>query len=254
MASTLQRAMIMKAPCADLRYHACMSPQDGPSFAETLRQALTRRHMRQVQLARLLNVDPSQVNRWVNGNAVPHIGTVGRIEQILETNLSDSFTRSTPDYELFVSAPISGIASEEIPAHHEAVAKVVAAASQHVNNLVWPGERIRTAADRRAAAADIVTERNMQDLYGCPAYLYLQFAEVIGPTSSFVELGFALGRKMKITIIVQRGLTTPYMLHGFGAVSATLKFLPKARIYDVETAEDAASLIAGNGRELLGLT
>lgn len=45
------------------------------------------------------------------------------------------------------------------------------------------------------------------------------------------------------------------MLRGFGAVAAELKFLPKARIYaEVTSADDAASLIANNGRELLGLS
>jgi hypothetical protein len=157
------------------------------------------------------------------------------------------------EYELFVSSPISAIVSEDIPEHHDAVAKVVAAANKHVNNLIWPGDRIRAVIDRRTAAADIVTERNMKDLVNCPAYLYLQFAEIIGPSSALVELGFALGRKMKITIIVKQGLMSPYMLRGFGAVAAKLSFLPQARIYEVDSADDAASLIASNGRELLGL-
>ena len=102
---------------------------------------------------------------------------------------------------------------------------------------------------------DIATERNMTALFSCPAYLYLQFTEVMGPSSAFVELGFALGRKMKVTIIVQKGLTSPYMLRGFGAVAAKLKFLPEVRIYtEVESPDEAASLISSNGRELLGLT
>ena len=104
------------------------------------------------------------MSRWVNGKAVPHIDNVRRIEEILKVDLSSSFTKSTPEYELFVSAPISGLADDDIPEHHDAVAKIVAAADQHVNSLYWPGERIRTAADRRVAAADMVTERNMRAL------------------------------------------------------------------------------------------
>lgn len=241
-------------PAVNLRYHAHMPPQDESKFANALRQAIQAARITQAALARELHTDQGQVSRWVNGKAFPHIDNVRRIEEILKIDLSDSFARSTPDYELFVSAPISGLADEDIPEHHNAVAKVVAAAGQHVNGLYWPGEQIKTAADRRRAAADMVTERNMRALFGCPAYLYLQFAEVVRPSSAFVELGFALGRKMKITIIVEGGLTTPYMLRGFGAVAADLKFLPKARIYtEVTSAEDAASLIANNGRELLGL-
>ena len=219
-----------------------------------LRQVLQDARISQAALARELRVDASQVNRWVNGKALPHIDNVQRIEKFLKIDLSDAFANSTPDYELFVSAPISGLADEDIPEHHNAVAKVVTAASQNVNGIFWPGERIRTAVDRRTAAADIVTERNMIALFGCEAYLYLQFADVVGPSSAFVELGFALGRKMKITIIIMQRLTSPYMLRGFGAVAASLSFLPKARIYEVESPDEAASLIEGNGRELLGLT
>lgn len=153
-----------------------------------------------------------------------------------------------------MSAPISGLADDDIPEHHAAVAQVVDAASQHVNGLSWPGGRISTAGDRRTSAADLVTERNMRELVSCPAYLYLQFAEVIGPSSALVELGFALGRKMKVTIIYKKGLTGLYMLRGFDGVAARLGFLPEARIYEVDSVDDAASLIAGNGRELLGLT
>lgn len=110
------------------------------------------------------------------------------------------------------------------------------------------------AADRRAAAADIVTEKNMTALFNCPAYLYLQFAEAMGPSSAFVELSFALGREMKITVIVQKGLTSPYMLRGFSGVAAKLRFISEARIYtEVESSDEAASLIVSNGRELLGL-
>lgn len=231
-----------------------MVTQDHANFADMLRQALQDVRISQAALARELHVDPSQVNRWVNGKALPHIENVQRIEKILKIDLSEAFARSTPDYELFVSAPISGLSDEAIPEHHDSVAKVVTAAEKHVNNLIWPGDRIRTAADRRTAAADLVTERNMTALFGCPAYLYLQFADVAGPSSAFVELGFALGRKMKITIIIKHGLTSPYMLRGFGAVAASLSFLPKARIYEVESPDEAASLIEGNGRELLGLT
>jgi transcriptional regulator with XRE-family HTH domain len=228
--------------------------QEEATFQSALRQALRNKRMNQADLAREIPIDPSQVNRWVTGKAFPHIKNLHRVEEVLEVDLSQPFSESTPDHELFVSAPISGIAAEMVPHHHDAVAKVVEAARQHVNGLIWPGERIVTAANRHAAAADIATERNMTALFGCPAYLYLQFAEVLGPSSAYVELGFALGRKMKVTIIVQKGLTSPYMLRGFGAVAAKLKFLPEARIYtEVESPDEAASLIASNGRDLLGL-
>lgn len=231
-----------------------MTTHDNARFAKALRQAMEDANVTQAALARELQTDASQVNRWANANAVPHTNTVRRIEGFLKADLADALAKSTPDYELFVSAPISGINDEDIPEHHDAVARVVSAATDRVNGLIWPGSHIKTAADRLAEAADIVTEKNMKALYSSQAYLYLQFAEVVRPSSAFVELGFALGRKMKVTIIVQQGLKNPFMLRGFSAVAESLDFLPKARTYEVASADEAASLIKGSGREMLGLS
>ena len=231
-----------------------MTAQDNARFAKALRKAMEDADIKQAALARALETDASQVNRWARGYAVPHVNTVRRIERFLKADLADALAESTPDYELFVSAPISGIEGKDIPEHHDAVARVVAAAYNHVNDLIWPGDHITTADAARAAAADIVTEKNMKALHSSQAYLYLQFAEVVRPSSAFVELGFALGRKMKVTIIVQQGLKNLFMLRGFGAVAQSLDFLPQARTYEVASADEAASLIEGNGRELLGLS
>jgi transcriptional regulator with XRE-family HTH domain len=231
-----------------------MGPQEHASFGDALRKALEGAGISQAALARELHVDASQVNRWVHDKALPQTDNLQRIEQFLGVDLATAFNKIKPKYELFVSAPISGIASEDIPGHHDAVAKVVAAARQHVNDLSWPGDRVRTAVDRQTVAPDIATAHNMTEMYGCPAFLYLQFAELIGPSSALVELGFALGRRMKVTIIFKKGLKSPYMLRGFGGVAARLPFLPDTRIYEEESAESAAALIASNGRVLLGLT
>ena len=63
--------------------------------------------------------------------------------------------------------------------------------------------------------------------------------------------GFALGRKLKTTIIVKRNLHKPYMLEGFGVVAAKLRFLPEVHIYEVDDVDEAVRLIGRNGRQLL---
>jgi transcriptional regulator with XRE-family HTH domain len=156
-----------------------MEAQGDASFPSALRQALEDAEMTQAALAGRLSIDPGQVSRWCNGKAIPHKDNILRIKGILGIDLYNSFAQSKPAYELFVSTPISGLASEDIPQHHDAVATVVGAAKEHVNTLIWPGERIRTAADLRNDAADLVTEHNITALYGCSAFIYLQFAEVV---------------------------------------------------------------------------
>jgi hypothetical protein len=95
---------------------------------------------------------------------------------------------------------------------------------------------------------------NLKVFVSCSACLYLQFAPIVAPSSALVELGFALGRRVKTTIIVQKDLNVPYMLGNFQAVASELKFLPKARIYPVPSVAEAIALITRNGRELFSLT
>jgi transcriptional regulator with XRE-family HTH domain len=229
-----------------------MGTQGGSTFGNALKASIAAARLTQANLARELKIDPGQVSRWVNGKAVPHGETVARIERILKADLSDAFSASTPEYELYVSAPIMGLDLESIGAHHESVGTVVTAARAHVNSLYWPGEGICAMSD--LAAADIATERNMKVLERCSAFLYLQFLEVVHPTSSLIELGCALGRRLKTTIIIQADLYPVFMLEGFGAVAASVGFLPKARVYRVKSVGDACDLITKNGRELLGLS
>lgn len=229
-----------------------MMPQDRLSpFGNTLRQALVARRMSQAALAKAMEVHPSQVNRWVHGRAMPGMENVSKIEKLLKIDLSDVLTHPSREYELFVAAPEGGLRPDDVADHHADVAKVLSAAREQVNGIYWPSEEDKTAADRTYKAA-MRTDRNLRVLNRCPALIYLQFAEVVNPSSAYIELGYALGRKMKLTIMVKRGLMLPYMLHDFGAVGSGLR---EVRIYpNIASADEAAALIKHNGRALLGLT
>ena len=228
-----------------------MTTQGHSTFGNALRAAIAAAGYTQARLARELRIDPGQVSRWVNDKAVPHSETVVQIGKILGSDLSASFSASTPEYELYVAAPITGLDPEDVGPHHAAVNEVVSAVRSKVNTVYWPGEIVRELSD--LAAADIATERNMQILEHCSALLYLQFLEVVHPSSSLIELGCALGRRLKTTIIIKADLHQPFMLDGFAAVAAGLNFLPKARVYTVRSVDQACDLITRNGRELLGL-
>lgn len=225
--------------------------QDRTTFGKALKVAISAAHYTQAKLAQALHIDPGQVSRWVHGKAIPHSETVARIEQVLGADLSESLSASAPEYELYVSAPITGLETENIGAHNAAVNEVVKATRTHINSLYWPGENVKSKSD--LTAADITTERNMRILQHCSALLYLQFVEIVHPSSALVELGCALGWRLKTTIIIQAELYQPFMLDNFGAVAATLSFLPQARVYKVRSVGNACDLITRNGRELLGL-
>lgn len=229
-----------------------MNAHDQSTFGNALKSAITAARYSQARLARELHIDPGQVSRWTNDKAIPHSDTVARIEQILGADLSVSFSASAPEYELFVAAPVTGLQTDDIAKHNDAVAEVLEAARAHVNTWYWPGEKVRALSD--LTAADIATEKNVQILRNCSALLYLQFFEMVRPSSALIQLGCALGWRLKTTIITQADLHQPYMLDGFAAVAATLTFLPKARVYRVRSVSDACDLVRMNGRELLGLS
>lgn len=229
-----------------------MMPQDRLSaFAGALHHALVAERMSQAALAKALKVHPSQVNRWVHGRAMPGMENLRTLEKLLKIDLSKVLTNPTRKYELFVAAPEGGLNPEDVADHHADVAKVLRAAREQVNGIYWPSEEDKTAADRTYKAA-LRTDQNLRVLNGCPALIYLQFANVVNPSSAYIELGYALGRKVKLTIMVKRGLMLPYMLHDFGAVGVGLR---EVRIFpNIASADEAAAMIASNGRELLGLT
>lgn len=235
-----------------LRYDARMATQDPKrSFGQALRAAIRAAGSSQAKLARDLNIDPGQVSRWANDKSVPFRETVNRIEAVLGTSLVEAFASAVPDYELFVSAPIIGLAADRVADHHDAVATVVEAAREHVNNVYWPGQNVKALQD--LVAPDLATERNLKVLANCPAFLYVQFDEIVHPSSALVEIGIALGRRAKTTFILRQGVQGPFMLKGFTGVAASLSFLPKAHVYWIESPEEAAELLRKNGRELLGL-
>ena len=228
-----------------------MTAQEDSRFADALRQAIREAQTTQANLAANINISPGQVSRWATGKVIPHSDNVKAIDQFLGSHLEALLVASKQRYELYVSSPISGLQNKDIPAHRGIVSGIVTAARQHVNGLYWPAEHIRNIDD--LAAADLFAEQNFEALSNCSAYLYLQFTEIVHPSGALVELGFALGRRLKTTIIVKQGVNLPYILNGIDVVAERLKFLPRARFYQEPSAERAAALIARNGRKLLGL-
>lgn len=209
--------------------------------------------MTQAEVAEHFVIDQSQVSRWVNNKAVPVAKSVDALGTLLGTDLQAAFDASTTHQELYVSAPITGLSDSDIAEHREAVESVVVAVESHVNSTWWPGRGIAGREDLRAP--DLATEENLRVLAHCEALLYLQFAEIQRPTGALVELGIGLGRKLKTTIICLRGLHLPFMMEpsSFAAVAARSSILPEARLYVVDTVEEARNLVANNGRSLLGL-
>ena len=182
-----------KVPCVHMHYNVDMPTQDHESLGRALKRAIKAAGSSQADIARHLGIDAGQVSRWANDKAVPHAETVRKISDFLKEDLSASFAASVPHYELYVSAPISGLGIEGVSKHHEVVARIVASLSVHVNSYYWPGSDVRELSD--LIAPDLATERNLEVLQGCHALLYLQFEEIYSPVGRAHRTGFGLGTK-----------------------------------------------------------
>lgn len=228
-----------------------MTPQGERSFGEILKEAIRTAATTQAEVARQINVDPGQVSRWARNLQTPQPARVRELEELLKCDFSSALSANDVSYELYVSAPITGLGKQHLREHHDAIAPVVVSLRKHVPLLYWPGEDIRDSTHLKAA--DLATERNMRILAQCQALVYIQLGRIIHPSSSLIELGIALGRKAKVTIFMDKKVEHAYMLDGFEGVAEGLSFLPKARIYRVASAKEACEIIDRNGRELLGL-
>jgi transcriptional regulator with XRE-family HTH domain len=232
-----------------------MVRQPEATCGAALQRALRDAGKTQKWLADELSIDPGQVSRWVNNRAQPRIENIRRIKDLLGVDLEAELQQSTtasepspPNYEVFVSAPISGLSDAEILDHQSDVAKVVAATEKVVDSVYWSGAKVRNPRNR--GAADLSTEASLRALQGSRGYLYLQFAEMVNPSGALVELGIALGLGLKTTMILREGLNTPFMFEGLQNVAADLDFLPQVRIY-VKDPDEAVRLIEDSGPELL---
>jgi hypothetical protein len=220
-------------------------------FHVTLRAALGEH--KQVWLAGRLGVTETTISRRVTGKTRPLREQAEAATELLnDPEVLEVFDLTNAPYELYLAAPISGLKSTDVSAHRDAIEQIASQAETVTNGVYWPGREIHSTAE--LAAADIVTRDNLDVLSHCHGLLYVQLTDVIHPTGALMELGIALGRKMKTTIMIQRGLPLPFMLRNFEGVAARSKIMPDARVDFVENAEDVVARIKRNGREIFELS
>jgi transcriptional regulator with XRE-family HTH domain len=229
-----------------------MGTQDSArSFGQALQHALAAAGLSQAKLATKLNIDAGQVSRWAHNKVTPTLATVKEIEELLGIKLVYSQNNGQVEYDLYIAAPITALPPDRVEPHHDAVQQVTETLRRHLESLYWPGRDVRTLDDQWAP--NLAARRDLRALCSSKAFLYLQFEDTIAPSSAMVELGIALGRRTKTTIIVGKDVRMPYMFDGFDGVAAALPQLPNAQIYQVPSVEAACHMIDVNGRKLLGL-
>ncbi len=227
-----------------------MSAEFQETAGEVVKRALSERSMKHLVFARDLDAASSTLSKWLNGTRVPPEKVQEQIDTLLDLDLSGTWGLSSSPSTVFVSAPGQGLRSKDRAEHRDQVLKVVTAIDKVVDTVHCPGSKILGPKD--FGAPDVMTKQSMELLAESDALVYLQFAELAGPTGSLVELGIALGRKMRVTIFVQEGLDRPLLMNSFERVAARLSMLPNARNYSVQSPDEVVQWLQNGGRHLLG--
>lgn len=228
-----------------------MAAQGRARFNSALKAALGEHKQR--WLADRLGVTESTISRWVRGSTRPMRDQAATVATLLDApELLALFDATNPAYELYLAAPISGLNADSIAAHRDAVERIVKEAAKFTNGVYWPGRDIYSMND--LGAADIVTRDNLDALSRCDGLLYVQLSDVEHATGALIELGIALGRRIKTTIMIQKDLPLPFMLRSFEGVAARSQIMPDARVDFVEGVDDIVQRIERNGREIFGLS
>ena len=183
---------------------------------------------------------------------MPPYDRIVEMERLLGCELMAFFQPQANEYEIFLSAPITSI-PEELLAKHRSDVEAVADALKEIATVYWPGEPIHSHDD--LLASDKSTSANKRTMVRCHGLVFVQFAESTRPSNCLVELGIALGRRMKTTVFMQKDVSRPAMFRGLDGVAARNDQLPDIRIYgDLANAHEAVKMIRRNGRGLLGLS
>ncbi|WP_390178718.1 transcriptional regulator [Microbacterium sp. MTN4-26] len=223
-------------------------------LGERLRSALATRKKKQSALASELGMSAPRLSKFVNGHQPWTEDLARQIDNSLGgTEFSDALKRMRQRFDLYLATPITGVAEEAIPRAHSAVNVLYEALVENGYSVHWPGRAI-TSIDQLIAPS-IATASNIRNLVNSQALVYVQLEEVVKPSGALVELGIALGRKMRTTVIARSGLHLPFMLsNGFDGVANASPELPDAKIHVFSTTEEALRQIGNTGPAFFGLS
>ncbi len=235
-----------------LRYLGAMHERTNATIGAMVRDAVKASALeKEGVLAREVGIASSALSKIINGKQELKLDLARKMDRVLGSKLAAAVEAAHKQIDLYVSSPITAL-GERLPKQNQQVAQLVRFLRQEGYVVHWPGEKITST--RQLKAPDIATEENLIVLANSSALLYLQFEELVGPSGALVELGIALGKEIKTTVMVKKGLEKPFMLRqGFDAVAKRVGGYPDARIYDVDSVAHAETMIAESGRIMFGL-
>ncbi len=121
---------------------------------------------------------------------MPTLDNARRIDEVLGTNVAQMIGEVSRShrFDVYVSAPLRGVAAHEFEGHRNDVGTLVNAIRGCGLTVYWGGE------DRSPSslnAPDLDAERNLAGLHRSSAIAYLQFARTVSSSSSLLELGIS---------------------------------------------------------------
>lgn len=236
-----------------------MDLEDQEAWRTAVVAALRQQDLSQADLARKLDAKPSQISDWLGGKHFPRADRRRLVNELLGID-RDVRTQRPPasvvekdiPSRLYVSSPITSVPETNYKRHFGEVAEIVSAASEVVGAVEWPGAPV--GPTRRLRAAGAVMPENWDWLATAGGLVYIQFEEIEGATGALIELGIALGRKIRTTVILSDRVKKPFLLSsGFERIAEARDDFPNALFYTYSSADAAAGEIRETGAAYFGL-
>lgn len=251
---------------------------------QLVKHAMDAKNCQQGAVAKIIGKSPTYMSRLVHGRSTVKVDrdVIVAIENALNraelsgrkdssrTVIVEEFDRLMSTYhdrayDIYVSSPLTGLVDQkEEPgivgrSSDETLAEANSKVGEIVTYLIslgyrvfWPGENITSVTHLKKPHT--TTYENLKVLLVTDGFLYIQLNEVIRPTGALIELGIALGRRIKTTLLLSPGVTLPFMLRGgFEKNMERFPEFPDAQVDEVDSVSDIKTRIANTGPAYFGL-
>jgi len=221
------------------------------AVGEKVREALASdTEWTQKRLAIELGVSQTTISNIIAGNQLITDVRTSLIADLLGLELSEFLHR--PD--IYVSAPMTTLKTgTSLRKNHNEVHLVLDALSDVALSPYWPGDGVLDHSDYRDPR--ITATKNLQALAQCSSFLLLYLHEVDGPSGALIELGYAMGLGLRVTLMIDRKLNQkgpkPFILDGLQSAAMEIDVLPRIDIHEVNNAKDVCLLLRENGAALV---
>lgn len=203
-------------------------------------------------LAPRLHVSEGHLSKTL-GEDPPDLAFLAQVADVLGMTLSELSERAGVPigwrYDIYLSTPFQALTDDSERSAQRADAAALVAAMRSIDlKVYWPLESVpERSAEWESGIEHIAAADNIRAILSSEALVYFQSHALNGSTSALVELGYAMGKQIRTTVMVAGGVQMPFMLRRLDALAAQLSdthdALTKPARMDFATVDEACEAV-----------